>query len=185
MLPLLFLCFTLLPAIEIYLLIKVGGQIGALHTFGLLLFMGFLGAAIAKSQGRALLLQAQAALSRGELPAASALHGLLVIFGGVLMVTPGFFTDVLGFLFVLPGPRHLMVVLMKRYLAKQLELGRIHVFGGAAAGGGFRTGSRGPFEGPQPPPGASRDVSPKVIDVTATRVEDKPKAKTSTDDEPK
>lgn len=189
MILILFLCFTLIPALEIYLLIKVGGQIGALNTFGLLILVGIVGATIAKSQGRALLIQTQAALSRGEIPAASLLHGLMVVIGGVLMVTPGFFTDVIGLLFVLPGTRHMIVVLIRKYLARQLELGRIHVFGSASAGGfgGFRTGGphgpQGPFGRSVPHDDEMREVSPRVIDVNSIRIDPENPRKTSTDDE--
>ncbi len=186
---LLLCCFALLPAVEIYLLIQVGRELGVLNTLGLLLLMGILGVALARSQGRVLLIQAQAALSRGDLPASQVLHGLLVVVGGVLMFVPGFFTDILGFFFVLPGSRHLMVAFLRRYLARQLELGRIHLFGGTGAGsgfGGFRRAPRGPFDGPgSGAAGAERDVSPKVIDVSASRVEDEPKSRVPADDEPR
>ncbi|MCM2281190.1 MAG: FxsA family protein [Bdellovibrionaceae bacterium] len=183
----LFLLFTLIPALEIYLLVKVGGQIGALNTLGLLILMGLIGSAIVRSQGRTLMMQAQTALSRGELPAGSVMHGLLVIVGGVLMVTPGFFTDVLGFLFVLPGPRHVIVALFQRYLARQLRMGRVHVFGSAGGGGfstgfgGFRRGS-GPFSEDMGRDGRFRDVTPPVIDVDSVRIDASTRPRTSTDD---
>lgn len=182
--PLLFLLlFALVPALEIYLLVQVGSRIGVLNTLGLLLFLGFVGAAIVKSQGRALALQAQTALSRGELPAGSVMHGMLVIIGGILLIIPGFFTDLLGFLFILPGPRHILVAVLRGYLQRQLKLGRMRVFG--AHGGSFSAGFGG-FRTTHDPSGAewteeARDVSPKVIDVTSVRID----ADVDSDGEPK
>jgi UPF0716 protein FxsA len=158
------LLIFLLPAIEIYLFIKVVGQFGFINTLFALLAAGVLGAGIAKAQGRYMLMKMQGSLAQGQVPAKEVLHGLLIFVGGVLFLIPGFATDVAALVFVVPGLRHMLAAFLKRKLEKQIKSGQFRFtygqFGGF--GGGFRTRPE--------PPGASgdweRDVSPKVIDVS-------------------
>ena len=101
----LLLLFIGVPVIEIYVLIQVGHEIGALWTIVLLFAIAALGSALLRLQGLATLAQVQAALARGELPTEAILEGLVLLLAGVLMVTPGFVTDIAGFLFLLPALR--------------------------------------------------------------------------------
>ena len=101
----LLLLFIGLPMLEIYVLIKVGHEIGALWTIVLLLAIAALGSALLRLQGLATLANVQAAMARGELPAGAILEGLVLLLAGVLMVTPGFVTDIAGFVLLLPGVR--------------------------------------------------------------------------------
>ena len=101
----LLLLFIGVPVIEIYVLIQVGHEIGALWTIVLLFAIAALGSALLRLQGLATLAQVQAALARGELPTEALLEGLVLLLAGVLMVTPGFVTDIAGFLFLLPALR--------------------------------------------------------------------------------
>lgn len=166
MLGLFLLTLLALPFAEIYVAYLVGMEIGAINTLALIILMCFVGAAIAKSQGLQLARQSQAQLARGEVPVGAPLQGLLIVIGGVLLVIPGFITDVIGLLFVLPGTRHIIAFGMQKWLARQLKLGRIRFFG-AGAPGGFKQGpfGQGPFS-QSSEQSYERDVTPQVIDVT-------------------
>jgi len=97
--------FFIVPIIEIYLLIQVGGLIGAIPTVFLVVFTAVLGALLLRQQGFATLKRVQESLGRGELPALELLEGAVLLFGGALLLTPGFFTDALGFVCLLPPLR--------------------------------------------------------------------------------
>lgn len=103
--PFLFLLFLLVPLLEIWLLIEVGGIIGALPTIALVVLTAVTGAALARLQGLATLQRLQVMLARGEVPAIEMLEGVLVLFGALLLLMPGFFTDVLGFACLIPPVR--------------------------------------------------------------------------------
>lgn len=120
--------FTVVPAAELYLLFKVGAQIGGLNTILIILFTGVLGASLAKSQGIQILHKIQSSASRGELPADHIIQGLMVFAGGLLLLTPGFITDVLGFSFVLPGPRHLLLSLVKKMIQQSIDKGQFQFY---------------------------------------------------------
>ncbi len=127
--PFLLLLFLLVPLAEIWFLIVVGGWIGALPTVLLVVATAVLGAALARYQGFATLRRLQATLDRGEMPALEMLEGVLLLVGAVLLLTPGFFTDLAGFACLLPVTRH--------WLARQ-GLQHIH----------FPSGPRGGPAGP-------------------------------------
>lgn len=112
-----FLLFSVVPIIEIWLLIKTGQVIGALPTVLLLLFISAVGAFLAKSQGMRTVIAIRSDISQGRLPAAALVDGALIFTGGVLLLTPGFFTDFLGIFFLIPASRRLI----KRWLQKRLE----------------------------------------------------------------
>ncbi|GBE11199.1 phage T7 F exclusion suppressor FxsA [bacterium BMS3Bbin12] len=109
--PLLWLLglFLLLPIAEIYVLIRVGGLIGAIPTIALVVFTAVLGAMLMRSQGFATLRRVQASLTRGEVPTVELLEGLVVLVGGALLLMPGFITDTLGFLALIPPTRRVAV----------------------------------------------------------------------------
>lgn len=168
LIPLLLIGF---PVLEIYVLIQVGGRIGLVNTLFALVAAGVLGGGFAKAQGRFIQQRLQQTLVLGQVPAKEVIHGLLVFVGGILFLIPGFVSDVVAVLFVVPGPRHLMVALIRRKLESQLKSGKFKVFtssGGFGASGGFR--ANGPFRRPGTPHDGDqdfgRDVTPKVIDVT-------------------
>jgi UPF0716 protein FxsA len=133
----LFVAFLLIPIVEIYLLIKVGSIIGAFPTVFLVVFTAVLGAALLRRQGLATLRQAQETMGRGELPAVAVLEGVVLLISGALLLTPGFFTDTLGFLGLIPPLRRALVV-------KLLERGLV-----VGVGGGTGPGSRQPRSGPR------------------------------------
>ncbi len=136
--PLLFL-FVAVPVLEIYLLIKVGSAIGALPTIGLVLLTAALGAALLRQQGLATLTRYQQRLARGEIPAQEMMEGLALAFGGALLLTPGFFTDFVGLLCLLPWTRRWVI----RWLLARLH---VRILRGGPPGGG-PGGPAGPAAG--------------------------------------
>ena len=97
--------FFLAPIVEMYLLMRVGEQIGALPTVALVVVMAALGVALVWRQGVSPLTRGVARLRSGEVPAQEMLEGLLVALAGVLLIVPGFVTDVAGLLLMLPPLR--------------------------------------------------------------------------------
>lgn len=115
--PVLLLLFLLVPLLEIYLLIVVGGIIGALPTVALVVLTAVVGAALARHQGLATLQRLQATMARGETPAFEMLEGVLLLVGALLLLTPGFFTDALGFACLLPPTRRVLSMwFLKRFM---------------------------------------------------------------------
>jgi len=119
----LFLLFSIIPIVEIYLLVKAGTVIGPLPTVGLLLLISFAGAWLVRHQGFEILRRIQLELSQGRMPAAELLDGFMVLVGGILLLTPGFFTDVLGLLFIIPSSRRLMGRFVIFWIRQRLSRG--------------------------------------------------------------
>jgi UPF0716 protein FxsA len=111
--PLLFLIFLLVPLLEIYLLIEIGSLIGAVWTVAGVVGTAALGAALVRRQGLAALARFRSATQAGELPAVTIIEGLALLVAGALLLTPGFFTDLVGFLLLTPPLRQFLV---KRWL---------------------------------------------------------------------
>ena len=116
----LLLLFLVVPLVEIYLLIEVGGIIGVLPTIGLVVMTAVLGAFLMRAQGFATLAKVQDELQRGEVPAVPLFEGALILIAGALLLTPGFFTDAFGFLCLVP-PLRVRVVqwFLGHHLSKQ------------------------------------------------------------------
>lgn len=118
----LFLLFTVLPALEIFLLINVSHSLGGINTFYIVLLTGFFGAYFAKSQGRELFNKVQLSLSQGQMPTSEITEGLLVLVGGILLVTPGFITDIVGLSCIIPGPRHIIKLVIIKIFANSISV---------------------------------------------------------------
>jgi len=112
--PLLFLIFLLVPVLEIYLLIEIGSLIGAVWTVTAVVGTAALGAGLVRRQGLAALARFRSATQVGELPAVTIIEGLALLVAGALLLTPGFFTDLVGFLLLTPPLRQFLV---RRWLA--------------------------------------------------------------------
>ncbi|MCD6646532.1 membrane protein FxsA [Vibrio cholerae] len=128
MFPILLFLFIAVPVIEIALFIQVGGVLGVCPTIALVLLTAIVGASLVRSQGLQTLLTVQQRLAQGQLPAQQILEGVMLAVAGVLLLIPGFFTDILGMLVLLPAPR--------AYFAKQL-MSRVVVGNIHASGAGF------------------------------------------------
>ncbi|MDH5229017.1 MAG: FxsA family protein [Gammaproteobacteria bacterium] len=122
MFRLLFLAFLVIPILEIYLLIKVGTVIGALATVFCVVATAVLGAYLLKLQGISTLSRVQGMLAQGQIPAIEMLEGLMLLVAGALLLTPGFFTDALGFLILIPGFRRGVIV----WLLKNSQIIRVN-----------------------------------------------------------
>ena len=105
MFPVLVFLFFAVPIAEIYLLIQVGQAIGAGWTVLLVVATAVVGVALLRVQGLSTLLRAQEKLRRNELPAREMLEGMALVVAGALLLTPGFFTDTIGFLLLFPPTR--------------------------------------------------------------------------------
>ncbi|RMH20833.1 MAG: FxsA family protein, partial [Gammaproteobacteria bacterium] len=97
-----FLLFIIIPVIEIYLFIKVGAIIGAGNTILIIFVTAIIGAGMLRSQGLQTLAKIQNSLNQFQLPARELVEGVLIVIGGAFLLTPGFFTDTIGFLFLIP-----------------------------------------------------------------------------------
>lgn len=123
------LLFLLVPLVEIYVLIEVGTVIGALPTIALCVLTAVVGAGLLRVQGFQTMRRAQENLNRGEIPAIEMFEGVALAFGGALLLTPGFLTDAVGFLCLVPWTRRWLI---------RAALARMQVHYGPAGG------SRGP-----------------------------------------
>jgi UPF0716 protein FxsA len=103
--PLLFLLFIGVPLIEVGLFVVVGQEIGALATVALVVLTAIIGTVLVRLQGIATLASAQRQMARGEPPVGPLFDGLCLLVGAVLLLTPGFLTDTIGFLLLLPASR--------------------------------------------------------------------------------
>ena len=106
MLKFFFALFILVPLAELYLLIEVGSGIGGFLTIALCLLTAALGGILVRHQGMRTLLQAKDLVDRGEPPAEQMLHGMMIAISGVMLFLPGFITDLIGFLLLIPMIRH-------------------------------------------------------------------------------
>ena len=104
--------FLVVPIIEIYILIKVGGYIGILPTIALVILTAVIGASLLRSQGLQTYMRFNQSLSEGRLPANEILEGVALLVGGALLLTPGFFTDLIGFFCLLPITRRPVVTFL-------------------------------------------------------------------------
>ena len=104
-LQVLFLFFLIVPFVEIYLLLKIGSIVGVMPTIFLVVFTAVLGAWLLRQQGLATWQRFQRNLQQGAVPAFEMIEGPILLVGGALLLTPGFFTDVLGFACLIPQAR--------------------------------------------------------------------------------
>ena len=123
----LFLLFTLVPAIELYLIIRVGQTIGAMNTILIIVITGILGAYYARQQGFRVVSNIQWKMNQGELPGDDLVNGAMLLVGGALLITPGFITDFAGFSLIFPPTREAIKVAVKKQIEKTMREGEIRV----------------------------------------------------------
>lgn len=117
----LLILFTVVPLVELALLIKLGNVIGLWPTIFIVIATGVLGAALARSQGTRTVSAIRAELAQGRAPTESLINGLLILVGGVVLLTPGLLTDLLGFSLLIPFTRNWFKKELRGRLRKYVE----------------------------------------------------------------
>jgi UPF0716 protein FxsA len=162
--PLLVLAFIVVPLVELFVIIEVGRLIGVIPTLLLLFLDSVLGAVLLRSQGRVVWRRFNEALAAGRVPHREVFDGVMVIFGGALLLTPGFVTDVFGLLLLIPPSRAAIRGFLSRLLTRRVALG-----GRVAYWGYGRVRDRQGAPGAAPAGGSSRPAaSPGAYDVEGT-----------------
>jgi UPF0716 protein FxsA len=157
LLPLVIL-FIVVPIAELAVIIEVGRTIGVWWTIAILIADSVLGSVLMRSQGRAAWRRFNAAMASGRVPAREVLDGALVIFGGALLLTPGFITDVLGLLLLIPPTRAVVRAVLARWLAHRMVAS-------------MTRGRRAPEHEPaRPRPRPEYDVEGSAVDSDAERL---------------
>lgn len=158
--PILLLLFIGVPIAEIALFIEVGDLIGLWPTLATVVVTAVVGTALVRAQGLAALARARASLERDRLPVEEVLTAVCLLVAGALLLTPGFLTDAVGLVLLIPPLRMAIAAGVFRYVQKH---GTVHVH----TGGGFRGGAGGPHGGPRRGPdgrpiidGEYEDISP-------------------------
>jgi UPF0716 protein FxsA len=123
MFPVFVLLFLIVPLVEIYVLIQVGGVIGALWTVVLVVFTAVLGAGLLRLQGLTTFLRFRNRLDVGELPAEELVEGILLLLAGALLLTPGFVTDTAGFALLIPPLRRRLALAMLARMELRIAAG--------------------------------------------------------------
>ncbi len=146
------LLFVVVPIAELYVLIQVGQEIGALDTIGLLILVTVVGAWLVKRTGLSVLSRLQDSLAARRAPTDELIDGFLLLFAGLLFVVPGFLTDVLAILLLLPPTRAVARGILKKRFANRTTIIR------RAGGPARRPGPGGPDQPPPGPPGVGPTI---------------------------
>lgn len=146
----LFLLFVIVPLADLTLLVWAGGQIGFWPTVAIVVLTAAAGSWLAKREGSAAWRRVQSKLGSGGVPGPELIDGLIILIAGVLLLTPGFLTDLTGFLGLLPPTRALIRRVISAKLQTAVQEGRVRVTTGGMSGfgGGFASGGMGGFGGP-------------------------------------
>ncbi len=123
----LFLAFTLIPLTELYLLIEVGRVIGGLETIALVVATGAAGAWLARRQGYSTMLAIRKRLNEGLMPGEELIDAFLILVAGVVLLTPGLLTDVVGITLLVPAARGRLKRWLRRKIEQWMREGRIRV----------------------------------------------------------
>jgi UPF0716 protein FxsA len=121
-LPLLVVLFIAVPFAEIYVLLQVGHAIGVVNTLGLLILVSVVGAWLAKREGLGVLRRMQRSIDAGRVPGTELVDGFLILLAAALMLTPGFLTDILAILLLLPPVRAVVRRELRRRVARRIEI---------------------------------------------------------------
>ena len=132
MIPRLLILFILIPLVELFLLVAVASRIQLPATILLVVLTGAWGWYLAKSQGLSILAKIQSEMAAGRVPTAELVDGLLVLIGGIVLLTPGLLTDLVGFALMVPGIRAILRERVKARFASQIGNFKMHSPGGAS-----------------------------------------------------
>jgi UPF0716 protein FxsA len=116
----LFLIFVIVPIIELTLLIKVGSYIGAMNTVLVVILTAAIGAYMVKMEGIGVMYRIQKNMEEGIFPGDELISGMMILVAGALLLTPGFFTDVIGFVMLVPVSREFIKKIAKRYIKTKM-----------------------------------------------------------------
>ncbi|MGO1652510.1 FxsA family protein [Senegalia sp. (in: firmicutes)] len=128
MLGKLILLFTIIPIVELFLLFKIAEITSGFTTILLVILTGILGAYLAKSEGRLILMRIKTDLNRGQMPANELINGLCVLVGGALLLTPGIITDIIGFSLVIPLTRMAFKRYIKAKFSEKIRSGQVNFY---------------------------------------------------------
>ena len=123
----LFLCFTLIPVIELYLLIQIGSFIGGINTILLVILTGFAGAWLARMEGMNTMLKLRANLQQGLMPAEEMIDAVIIFGAGVVLLTPGLITDGFGLLLLWPPSRNWFKRMLRKKFDQMKAQGEINI----------------------------------------------------------
>ncbi len=123
----LFLCFTLIPVVELYLLIKVGTLIGGFNTVLLVILTGFAGAWLAKMEGIHTMLKVRMNLQQGIMPAEELMNAVIILIAGVVLITPGLITDIFGLMLLWPVTRNFFKRVLRKKFDEMQARGNINI----------------------------------------------------------
>jgi len=123
----LFLLFTLIPVIELSLLIEIGSYIGIFNTIVIVIFTAIIGAYMVRMEGMGVMYRIQKNMQEGVFPGEELISGAMILVAGALLLTPGFFTDIIGFLMVIPVTRKYISNLIRKYIEKNISNNDIHI----------------------------------------------------------
>jgi len=123
----LFLAFTLVPALEIFLFIRLGGAIGLFNTFLVVILTGIVGAGLARWQGAETMFRIRQSLKQGVMPAEEMIDAGLIFVAGIVLLTPGFMTDTMGLLLLWPPSRRRLKIFLRRKFNQWKDSGQINV----------------------------------------------------------
>ncbi len=119
--------FTVVPLVELVILIRIGQYIGTLNTILIVVITGIIGASLAKYQGLKVVIQIRKEIASGQLPAGTLFDGLLIFIAGILLITPGLLTDCFGFALLTPAFRRLIKNYIRKKVKENLPRQRIHI----------------------------------------------------------
>lgn len=137
------LIFIAVPIIEIAAFIKIGDVIGLWPTIGCIILTAVIGTLVLRQQGLSVLRRAQDSLQNNKVPLDSVIHGAFLLIAGALLLTPGFFTDAVGFILLVPPARSAIAHILWRHLK-----GRVHVVHSGPRGAGGTPGGHNEHSGP-------------------------------------
>jgi len=122
------LLLTVVPAVELIVLIEVGSVIGSVNTILIIVLTGVVGAYLARIQGFYIFQRVNSSLQSGNMPTEEMMDGLMVLVGGILLLTPGFITDIFGFSLLIPATRALIKRIIRNHFNRMIDSGQINSF---------------------------------------------------------
>lgn len=119
--------FLIVPIVELWGILQMGEWIGGWNTFLIILAMSALGAYFARSEGRKVWQEAQKQMQAGQMPGRAIIDGIIILFGGMLLLTPGFFSDIIGIVMLLPITRPFFRHMVLQWLEKRMRNGNFTI----------------------------------------------------------